>query len=146
GVPMSPEYTLENQYILPTYAIREFYLPSYVRHVANMSEMRHPEGREIESIRVYRVIHRILYPQFLQVKGPYDPTTYEPYFLGDFDTSGKLVDPGDPLLYWMIPIFWVPDTNKGDIEPWHTPRTHPDDFILIDGVRLQTGSDHNLAR
>ena len=146
GIPFSPEFTLENQYILPSDAIREFYLPSYVRHVAHMKELRHPDGLEIDTIRVYRVIHLILSPQFLQVKGPYDPTTYEPFYLGEFDTSGKLTDPGDPLLYWMIPIMWVPDPNKGDIPPWQTPRTNPENFILIDGVQLQTGSDHNLAR
>ena len=148
GIPIHPEYIpIENQYIMPTDAVREFILPSYVRHVAHLKELQHPEGLAIDTIRVYRVIHRILHPQILQARGPYDPTTYEPFYLGEFDTEGRLVDPSDPLLYWMIPIVWVPDQRKGAIEPWHTPRTHPDEFILIDGVRLHNGgSDHNFAR
>ncbi len=148
GIPIDPEhFPLETQYILPTDAIREFYLPSYIRHVARMKEMQHPDGLEIDTIRVYRVIHRILLPQILMTKGPYDPTTYEPFYLGKFDTKGNLTDPGDPLLYWLIPIIWVPDPKKGDIPPWHTPKSNPEDFILIDGVSLHNdGSDHNFNR
>ena len=27
-----------------------------------------------------------------------------PYFMGEFDADGKLKDPNDPYLYWLIPI------------------------------------------
>ena len=35
---------------------------------------------------------------------PYNPTLYLPYFQGEFDGHGRLVDPTDPLLYWLVPI------------------------------------------
>jgi hypothetical protein len=146
GIPVDPErLPLENQYILPSDNVREFIVPSYVRHLANLKEMQHPDGLPIETIRVYRVIHRILSPQLLQQYGPFDPATYQPFYLGEFDTQGKLIDPSDPLLYWEIPIIWVPNRDKGEIPPGHTPRTNPDEFMLVDGVQLQTGSDHNVT-
>jgi hypothetical protein len=34
----------------------------------------------------------------------YYPGTYRPYFMGEFDAHGNLVDPQEDLLYWMLPI------------------------------------------
>lgn len=151
GIPLHFEYMpLERQYRMPTDATRDMVLPSFVRHVARRPDLQHPDGKTpIESIKVYRVEHRILVPTLLEVgMRPYDPTTYLPYYLGEFDpVTGDLLDPGDPLLYWMVPIIYAPNPARGDIPPWHTPRKNPEDFILIDGVRRHTGgSDHNLAK
>lgn len=151
GIPLHFEYMpLERQYRMPTDATRDLILPSFVRHVARRPDLQHPDGQtKIESIKVYRVEHRILAPTLLEVgMRPYDPTTYLPYYMGEFDPeTGELLDPGDPLLYWMVPIIYTPNPAKGDIPPWHTPRKNPDDFILIDGVRRHTGgSDHTLAK
>ena len=35
---------------------------------------------------------------------PFHPTTYRPYYLGTYDAEGKLLDPEDPMLYWLVPV------------------------------------------
>src|SRR5262249_35786382 len=44
---------------------------------------------------------------------PYLKPKYWPYFLGEFDKEGNLVDPLDPFLYWYIPILNVPVNFPG---------------------------------
>ena len=76
----------------------------------------HPDWK-INKVKVYRVIHRI--PEmsaFVNEKmDPRDPTNYWPYYMGEFDPKGNLLDaghvdakgkliPADPFLYWMLPI------------------------------------------
>jgi hypothetical protein len=76
-------------------------------------------------IRAYRLEHRIT-PPVLLVEGldPYHPTTYRPYFLGDYDANGELVDPQDPMLYWLVPVVSKPggaapgDPRKRDYEDY----------------------------
>jgi hypothetical protein len=52
-------------------------------------------------------------------------------------------DSDNPLLYWLIPIYWKPIDDRKP--PMHMPWTHPEEFKLIDGVRLQTGTGHSLS-
>jgi hypothetical protein len=150
GIPIHPEFVpIETQYRLPADSVRDFVLPSYVRHVANLPETQHDDGRtKIDTIRVYLAEHRILRPLNMQMgMEPYDPTTYYPYYMGEFSTDGRLVNSRDILLYWLVPIIRVPDPAKGNIPPWHTPKTHPNEFIVIDGVVRHTGgSDHNRTK
>jgi hypothetical protein len=40
-------------------------------------------------------------------KDPYLPTRYLPYFQGEFDPEGNLLDPKDPFLYWYVPMVVV---------------------------------------
>ncbi len=35
---------------------------------------------------------------------PEAPTLYLPYCQGDYTADGKLKDPDDPYLYWLIPL------------------------------------------
>jgi hypothetical protein len=137
---------LENQHRMPANAVRDFVLPSYVRHVARLRELQpDTDDLEIDTIRVYLVVHNILLPRQLQWGAdPYDPTTYSPYYLGEFNTEGELLHPDDPLLYWLIPIIRQP---KPDTPPWDTLKTNPNGFVLYDGVNLHNGgADHNLTR
>jgi hypothetical protein len=146
GIPIDQRILpLENQYRMPGDIIRDFYLPSYVRHVARLKDLQHDDGvTPIDTIKVYRVEHRILLPTNLEMgERPYDPTTYLPYYQGEFDTDGQLVHPNDPLLYWLIPIVYEP---VGQIPPWHTPASHPQEYRIIDGLKEHTGSDHNLSK
>jgi hypothetical protein len=144
-VPIHPEIEFESQYRLPPNSIRSQLLPSYARHVARFTEIQHDDGvTQINSIQLYGVEHFILPPADWKAGiQPYDPATYRPYYLGEFDTEGRLMDPDNPLLYWLIPIYWKPiDDNK---PPVHMPWTHPEEYRLVDGLRLQTGADHNLS-
>jgi hypothetical protein len=146
GIPINPEILpLEMQYRMPGANVRDFVLPSYVQHIANVKVLQHPDGVPIASIRVYLVVHNILVPYGLQNgTSPYDPVTYLPFYFGEYDASGKLLDPGNPLLYWLIPIIYEP---KPGAKPWYTPKTNPEEYRLIDGVKRHNGNvDHDMAR
>jgi hypothetical protein len=114
----------ELQYREPN-AIGKKWIATYAHHVAR--KYRHQEKPDLDvlSVKVYRVIHRILNPELL-VAGipPNDPEMYQPFFLGEFDKEGniksypravRLLEPNgveyevyrDPLLYWYIPIVRV---------------------------------------
>lgn len=146
GIPIDTYAPFEAQYRLPADSVREHILPSYVRHVASMPENQHDDGVTlIESIKVYRVEHAIPSPSDLKIGVKfYDETTYRPFYLGEFDPKGTLLNPTDPLLYWLVPILWEAKDPK-HTPPWHTPRTNPEEFRIVDGVKLHTGSDHNLT-
>lgn len=145
GIPIHPEYIpLETQYHLPADAVRDFVLPSYVRHVANHPANQHDDGvTPIDTIKVYLVQHEILTPHKMQMGlKPYDPITYKPFYFGEFEPDGDLANPNDPLLYWLVPIIAIP---KGDVLPGHTYGSHPEEFEIVDGVKIHTGgSDHNV--
>lgn len=145
GIPLDASLTFEMQYRLPPDTVREHLLPSYVRHVANMTENQHDDGvTPIDSIKVYRVEHSIPSPADLKLGVKfYDETTYRPFYMGEFNANGALLNPADPLLYWLIPILWE---RKGpEVPAWQTPRTNPEAFRIVDGVKRHTGSDHNLT-
>jgi hypothetical protein len=79
-------------------------MQSYARHVAH--NCAHPDPSvEVTGVRMYRVVHAILPPaSFARGAEPDDPTLYFPYYHGLFDKEGNLLDPGDPFLYWLVPI------------------------------------------
>jgi hypothetical protein len=147
GIPIKPEMLpLDTQFHMPSIAVRDYILPSYVRHIAKLPMLQHPDGLPIHSVRVYLVIHNVLRPADLEWgANPYDPTTYLPFYFGDFSSDGKLQNAGDPLLYWLIPIIRRPKDET--VKPWHTVKTHPSEFVLIDGVKLHNGNvEHDMAR
>jgi hypothetical protein len=80
-------------------------LETYSRHVAR--HVRHPTDPEkkVTGIKVYRVIHSLLFPkQIVEGVQPDAEWLYGPYYQGEFDAEGNLKDPKDPYLYWLIPI------------------------------------------
>lgn len=125
-IPIAPPETEPwgVQYKIPTARITSNILPSYIRHLA----IHHASAdRKPVMIRVYRLEHRIMQPSTLAMDpnaDPYHPTTYRPYFLGDYDAKGTLIDPQDPMLYWLIPILPKPggaslgDPKKRDYEDY----------------------------
>jgi hypothetical protein len=70
---------------------------------------------KVRSVKVYRVTHLILTPSEL-AKGvdPLEKTKYLPFFLGEYDGKGNLVDSFDPFLYWFLPITYVPRDFPGN--------------------------------
>ena len=59
----------------------------------------------VKAVKVYRLQHRMLSAQeFAAGEDPFAPTTYLPYYLGEYDPDGHVTDPDNPLLYWVIPI------------------------------------------
>jgi hypothetical protein len=66
----------------------------------------HPPNpaKKVASVKIYRVMHDIPLPkQLADNKDPEDPTFYGIYYVGEYDAEGKLLDPDNPYLYWLIP-------------------------------------------
>lgn len=94
-------------------------LPSFARFLARSFPK---EGMEVKSVKIYRVLHLIT--TLVQYRGyegmgkknlpmdPYNPTLFLPFFQGEFDPQGRLLDPTDPLLYWMVPITYDREVPK----------------------------------
>lgn len=106
--PLHPEAALTQQYRMPDENSRQF-LASYVRHVADTYGTGRIGGDQkpvpVKSIKVYLVQHRMMdQKHYSQNVDPYAKWTYLPFFLGDFAPTGKLLDPTDPMLYWIVPI------------------------------------------
>jgi hypothetical protein len=97
-------------------------LPSYARHIAAAYTT---PGREVVSVKIFRVEHRVLPAQaFLNRydengnktpgNDPYHPVTYRPYYYGEFNPKGELINPNDPMLYWLVPIMPKQPPNAND--------------------------------
>jgi hypothetical protein len=96
------EESAELQYRVPQAHITRYLLPSYARHLASAYSA---PGRRVTQIKIYRFEHRIMpTAQFVLGGDPFHPATYKPYFYGDYDATGKLLNPQDEMLYWLVPI------------------------------------------
>jgi hypothetical protein len=134
-------------------------LKSYARYVLSnypyLDEqgVPQPDVKPLK-VKIYRVIHAI--PDMSHIANgfyPYDPTTYLPYYQGEFDTQGKLLDgatikdgvivkPGDPFLYWLIPI-------RRELKKDYVQRIGPDgkpvppdlfkDYDVVDYLKVHAG-------
>ena len=107
-IPLAPDYVMPvvNQYRVPQAHITRYVLPSYAKHLA--VELTGP-GRRVLSTKVYRLEHHIVRtPVFARGGDPFHPTTYHPYYLGEYDADGRLTDPQDPMLYWYVPVVTRP--------------------------------------
>lgn len=94
-------------------------IQDYARHIARAAPLP-PVPQKVVRVRVYRVIHDILEGRTLALGGdPLDRFLYRPYYLGEFDPDGRLLDPQDPMLYWLVPII-----KKDDRLGWVSP--HPE--------------------
>jgi hypothetical protein len=134
-VPRHPEGALEMQYRHPE-EMSKRYISQYARHVAQAYPHDDP-NIDVAGVKVYLVIHNMLLPpQLVNPKfKPDDAWTYMPFYDGDFDKDGKLKDPDDPLLYWLIPRFLWP-VGKPLKNPLAPPM--PDDGY-------QEGQEHRLV-
>jgi hypothetical protein len=123
-----------NQYRPPHSHLRRHTFPSYARHIASeySGPRKTADGKVVNytvtGVHLFRVEHRVVMPmQFLEYDNPVakdvlarnpnrdiqpqtggytpnHPITYLPYYLGRYDPSGRLTNPEDPLLYWLVPI------------------------------------------
>jgi len=146
-VPHHPKLPAGQQLLVPNVAIQKLVLPSFVQHIAAANER---SGMPIKSIRVYRVQHDYVMPEQLvgaaDDKGkptrqisPFDPTTYLPYYLGTFDSAGKLLPGPDALRWWLIPILAKDDAA---LQPQRFRELSDTDYerSFVDHVQRQAGS------
>lgn len=109
------------QYRIPNPEIQRYVIPSYAQHVI-MANTPDAKTAGQTTVKMYRLEHRTLDAgQFTGVTqpggrhvDPYYPTTYRPYFLGEFgfrpdpahpgSTHIELLNPQEPMLYWLVPV------------------------------------------
>lgn len=111
-IPLHPMRGIDAQYALPNEGSRRL-LGEYARYVAQHTPSQKDPNLEVRGVKIYRVIHWMLAPNELADEGPgrQEPTddwTYLPYYQGDYDRDGRLKDPEDPFLFWLIPIYRWP--------------------------------------
>ena len=142
-VPFEPTIPFQAQYLQPNSSSRQL-LGAYARHICLEPHPTHLDWK-INSVRIYRVVHII--PQaaafVLERMDPRDPSNYRPYYMGHYDTHGKLLDinqydangnltkAGDPFLYWLLPNLREPPTNqlKSPIKSWVAKHAGDPDWI-----------------
>jgi hypothetical protein len=127
--PLHPAEAEQSQYRLPTPEVARFLLPSYAQHLI-LEHTPDAAAAARTTLKVYRLEHQTLrVEQFIGVGNPdgkptdpYHPTTYRPYFLGEFRLTSEdpahprkprveLVDPQADMLYWLIPV--LPNPTPG---------------------------------
>jgi hypothetical protein len=124
-IPMHPFDEQESQYQLPNADVARNVIPSYASHII----LEHtPDAKTAArtTVKVYRIQHNTMtVEEFINarkragaVTNPYHPTTYRPNFLGEFNARGDLINPQEPMLYWLIPILPRP----GGVPPGSTKR------------------------
>jgi hypothetical protein len=126
GIPGHPRFPESLQFRPPSTYSRRM-LESYARFLARYPHPENPDSK-VTGIKFYRAIHQILTPKQIDENiDPWDRALYHPYYLGEYDASGRLQDSDSPFLYWLIPILKEPDGAVTDYVERHiqssTPRT-----------------------
>jgi hypothetical protein len=122
-IPRNPSLAPNLHYHKPPTTSQRI-MSSYVRHVAYAFEQEHP-GVQVKRVKIYRIIHYFLSaPQMAADVDPQDPTTYHPYFWGEYDADGKMTPASerDPYLYWQLPFLRV--------QPEASPHFKPNSEII----------------
>jgi hypothetical protein len=102
GIPLYPTMELPRQHREPTPYSKEM-VATYARFIAHLKAGA--PGKIVRSVKVYRVVHNLPRPE--EIADRVDPTEkhfYYPYYQGEFTPEGKMINPEDPYLYWLIPI------------------------------------------
>ncbi len=135
-IPVHPMMPWAQQVIIPNEGSRRL-LSSYARFVAH-KYAKHPEHENwtFKSVKVYRVIHSIATVEwFVHRYSPSDPTLYRPFYMGNYNVAGDLLDAkwgpnDDPYLYWLLPILRT-DPNDPNSEIRDFCRRHAGDSEWI---------------
>jgi len=113
AIPFHPVYSPEAQYRMPDSSVIRYVLPSYSSHII-LEETPDAKTAAKTTVKVYRLEHVTLPVDQFRTKlpdgtdqNPYHAGTFRPYFMGEFDAHGTLINPQDELLYWMLPIIPV---------------------------------------
>jgi hypothetical protein len=114
-IPYNPDFQPDegatapdlSQYCEPDENSFKKYIASYARRVARDPRSRSPDRPDlpVKTVKVYGVVHLVLTPrEMAEGVDAEDPTRFLPIYMGEFNAQGHLLDPGDPLLYWVVPI------------------------------------------
>lgn len=116
-IPLHPLVPQMQQVIIPNETSRRL-LSSYARFVSHKFAT-HPEHKDwtFKSVKLYRVIHAIpTVDWYVNHLSPTDPILYRPYYMGNYDAAGEVLDgkwnkDRDPYLYWLLPIMRTEMSN-----------------------------------
>ncbi|MFO0928670.1 MAG: hypothetical protein U0736_16880 [Gemmataceae bacterium] len=141
-IPMVQDLDITQQYREPTDVAKRL-TGSLARRVFWTEQEKDPANR-IKSVKIYRVTHQILTPAELAAGvSPYAKEKHLPYYMGEYDGEGNLLDPLDPFLYWLVPIAVVPASfpNHGLATRPGVPAIRlsdapPPDGVLLDGLEM----------
>lgn len=138
-IPFHPLENMQLQYRVPNPDVLRYVLPSYASHVI----LKHTPDKETAAkttVKIYRLEHRTMRPdQFTQrladgtYQSPYSPATYLPFFLGEFDAHGTLLNPQEDLLYWLLPVYPVPVNPNDPANPHKKPYL---DYMSVHALEL----------
>ncbi|MBM4073588.1 MAG: hypothetical protein FJ271_32415 [Planctomycetes bacterium] len=120
-IPFHPLVAQPQQYMVPGQPVKEL-ISSYAKHATRRRHSEHPEW-QIHSAKIYKVKHIITQEgPFMKGYDPREPYFYLPYYFGQYDPDGKLLDPNSPFLYWLVPIL-----EDGHKRNYDYARRHADD-------------------
>ena len=138
-IPFHPLDAVGLQYKLPYPDVARFLIPSYASHII----VKHTSTKEVAArttVKVYRLEHQTMLPEDFarrlpngKYSDPYHPGTYRPFFLGEFDARGNLMNPQEELLYWMLPI--IPRTPAPN-DPEDRFKKLYDDYMSVHALDL----------
>jgi hypothetical protein len=109
-------------------------LESYARHVARTTPHPTDPERKVVGVKIDRVVHRMLNVKEMALGiHPDKNWLYLPFYQGEYDVDGKLKNPKDPYLYWLIPIVnqknpFLSSGESVEMDTWAA--IHQDDDIL----------------
>lgn len=91
-------------------------LEAYAKRVATTTPHPTDPSIRVTGVKIYRVVHRL--PNARETAlgiSPEEKWFYLPYYQGEYDVDGKLKNPDDPYLWWLIPIVNVkePRLSRG---------------------------------
>jgi hypothetical protein len=104
GIPLHPGFPPYVQRREPNVYAKRL-LEAYARFIARSTPHPLDGALKVSSVKIYCGIHDI--PGAKNVAAGEDPDApwqYYAYYRGEYDPEGKLLDPHDPFLYWLIPI------------------------------------------
>lgn len=124
AIPLATEEPI-SQYRLPHPEIARYVIPSYASHIV-LQHTRDKDEAARTTVKMYRLEHVVMPVEAFTnarkepnaITDPYHPVTYRPFFLGEFDARGTLLDPQEPMLYWLVPIRARPGASK-DAVPYY---------------------------
>jgi hypothetical protein len=141
GVRVHPDMAETMQYREPVLFSKRM-MEAYVRYVARHYPHLTDPSQPVVAVKAYRVIHSIPGPRDVVLRRGQldDEILYLPYYCGEFKPDGTLINPADPMLYWLAPILRMPK-NGVALKPQNSPdfRYNPDEWELENYLEVHAG-------
>ncbi len=136
AIPFHPFEQALAQYRVPFPNTLRYTLPSYAKHVIHERTNGGDERAPRTTVMIYKLVHSTVAAHELARKrdpvAPYAPSTFRTFFLGEYNSSGELVNPRDAMLYWQMPIYPKESAATGVTGP-------PDPDEYVDYLSLHAG-------